>query len=121
MTPVINGTKRCVAVGQQDETVTFIWSNTTNSFGHNVNHLNKFFTASKSYEIYKTCDIQKYSQTLDTNPQTPNKEFTFGKDDIGYHFFVCGIGNGYHCEHGHVRAVVQVVADISHCDFHTLG
>ena len=83
--------------------------------------MNQFFHASKSEEIYKTCDIQKYNQTLDTNPQTPNKEFTFGKDDIGYHFFVCGIGNGYHCEHGHVRAVVQVVADISHCDFHTLG
>ena len=46
---------------------------------------------------------------------------TFGKDDIGYHFFVCGIDYGYHCRNGHVRAVVHVVKHPEHCDFHTLG
>ena len=86
--------------------------------------MNKIFNGnvSKSYEYYKNCfNEATIPEGINTSPEVPNKSFTFGIDDIGYHFFVCGIDSGYHCRNGHVRAVVHVVKHPEHCDFHTLG
>ena len=89
--------------------------------------MNKIFNESplnarQSYETYKNCfNEATIPAGININPEVPNKSFTFGMTDIGYHFFVCGIDSGYHCTYGHVRAVVQVVKDPQHCDFHTLG
>ena len=48
---------------------------------------------------------------------SPNYEF---KGTVkGTHYFICTVGNGFHCEKRGVKASVIVVGHVHECPFHT--
>ena len=59
------------------------------------------------------------SGIIDEDPETPNQVRTVvkGLGGLNDQYFVCGIGDGFHCNHG-VKAKFHVVDDPSQCHIH---
>ena len=86
---------------------------------HNVNYLNQLSVPDPE-SVYESCDFTPHPG-IKTVAENPNKEFAVTKaDNNPFQYFVCGVGNGYHCKHG-VKAKFYVVEHNEHCPFHSYG
>jgi len=115
------GVERCIVDGKN---ATFSWI-TGASQVHNVNYLNDLLQDSPDPhkvipEIYKECNFNVAgSGIIDEDPETPNQVriVVKGLGGLNDQYFVCGIGDGFHCNHG-VKAKFRVVDDPSQCHIH---
>ena len=125
--------------------ITFFWSNTTDSDGHNVNYAGHegqsavFYHDNQKYnytaeQFYEFCLINstkpKYDSSTPSIPdgtempskypfvaaaENPNKVFTL--NETGWHYFYCG--RPYHCLKGGVKAKIYVFENhVKECPFH---
>ena len=84
---------------------------------HNVNYLNELQLGGSSPKtVYDTCDFA--GTDVDLKKEDPNVVKTVTKSDGDkFQYFVCGFGDGFHCEHG-VKARFHVVNDTKYCHIH---
>ena len=123
--------------------MTFFWSNTTDSDGHNVNYIGREGQSAMvngetytSEQFYDFC-LTSSGPTYPNKPHLP-KPYTLPSGDIfkgqsvsdtpnyvhhfketGMHYFYCG--KDAHCLKGGVKATINVVGehdDVKGCHFH---
>ena len=85
---------------------------------HNVNYLNDINLGGRTPSDVYGCNFTG-TQVNTSLGLTPNREFHLPSVEPyePYHYFVCGLGRGYHCFKG-VKAFVHLVDDLSQCSFH---
>ena len=98
------------------KTARFIWNDGAPQV-HNVNYLNQL-NLTDPKNVYDTCN---FNHKINTTKEDPNKEFTVTKyHNNPFQYFVCGIGDGAHCNRG-VKARFHVVDGIEKCHIHHYG
>ena len=82
---------------------------------HNVNYIGRgdIYGKGDPYTIWNSCDTTGFNTIPEQNPPDYSKKL----NEIGWHYFFCGVGSGYHCKSG-VKAAINVVKNLTDCPQH---
>ena len=105
----------------------FVWLADTRG-DHNVNYIGKgdIYRKGDIYKIWNSCNITAARDAnihITTSPQQNPPNYSKELNEIGWHYFFCGVGFnsktgiGYHCEAG-LRAAINVVNELKDCTQH---
>ena len=101
----------------------FVWGG-----DHNVNYVGRgdIYGKGDYYRIWDSCNITAAIDAnipITTSPQQGPPNYSKELNEIGWHYFFCGVGYnsttgiGYHCEDG-LRAAIKVVKNLTDCSQH---